>query len=134
MTILRPVQLALLPARQLPCQTSACATLLANGATIVSKGRLEQMHSWERARCSAFPAASARLDAYRVKRDPNLGPLCCVLALLPTGCDRLGLQPQRWLGVHPCLVGLSRQALSVEQTMDGQRRSAASSFRAKKML
>ncbi|MDA9482253.1 hypothetical protein XI07_09555 [Bradyrhizobium sp. CCBAU 11445] len=36
--------------------------------------------------------------------------------------------------VSPCLVELSRQALSVEQTIDGQRRDAASSFRAKKML
>ncbi|SDG84640.1 hypothetical protein SAMN05216338_1003184 [Bradyrhizobium sp. Rc2d] len=32
----RPAQLALLPALQLPCQTSVRATPLANGATIVS--------------------------------------------------------------------------------------------------
>ena len=32
----RPVQLALLPALQLACQTSVRGTLLANGATIVS--------------------------------------------------------------------------------------------------
>jgi len=57
----------------------------------------------------------ARRDVYRAKRGPNLGPLCCRFAVAADGdCGRLGLQPQRWLGDHPCLVWLSRQALSVE--------------------
>lgn len=85
--------------------------------------------------CALFRNCCCKRVLTRVLRSvvPIWGPLCCRLRLQPKGdCDRLGLQRQRWLGDHPCLVGIWRQALPVEQTIDGQRRNAASSLRARK--